>query len=871
MALPANMFMVPGLAAVPPVMAAPPRTAASASPGPVQPPAPKESPTPNTATTAVPPSIAAADSVVMWDVPAVATWLVNTGYAAYEMTFLENGISGDVLVRLDDALLRDLGFDKVGPRIALLKAIYALKRAHGVPFEPGDYIPQTVLMLSEMSDAAVGENGRLQPSLPAPEGKSKKSLFSLFESHSHDADPQKLAAAFRQQTDSVTRLTADVAKLHAELAQLKDDLAPVMVMSREYQAILDRERRRAGGNAPSIASVPSIAPSTPTVTPTPARKKSPVVSMRSPPPIGGDSDVPEYGTIKVFGDRLHHRAESEGYKSFKVHRDDACATFVPVALKKYKLAGDASQYALFVAWPLVPGGERCLAYDECPWRVYLEYISQPGAATSVQVAAAPMPVGITNEPYFILRHIKPQSGSPLARDDGSGSVVGDATDSTPPPPRTPGSPPSTPHRRRSQYGAAVALMSPTMRAATGLMSPPPPATTSPSGMGPPPSAAAQVQSTPTASSARMSPPRAATPPRSADAIPAPTESSRAVAVYEYRAQRADEVSVMIGDPVVIRHRSVGWFVVDTAAGATGWVPSGCLVEEALAEEYATGPAAGPAGVTLGRALFPYDAIGPNELSIKKGDTMRLMKRYEHWVLADLNGTTGWVPVSYIKLVQKKARPASPAPDLFRAGYGDDVGGGGSGRPAPLPSASSSSSLRPTGSGTFGSQVSTPTPTTKHPGHAPSDRRLDSAVQDLMTILARKQADAAIAGTVKDEHLIGTTMNLLHVLAQLPPSSPRYPLAVDRIDRLHARIEAGTITLEDLHTTLTELVASTVAMPGANTRGSPSPGPKPTPPPRVASVTPPPNMTAMAAAAAAASGHPMPNLAREPRDSPTGSA
>ncbi|KNE72017.1 hypothetical protein AMAG_15959 [Allomyces macrogynus ATCC 38327] len=141
----------------------------------------------------------------------------------------------------------------------------------------------------------------------------------------------------------------------------------------------------------------------------------------------------------------------------------------------------------------------------------------------------------------------------------------------------------------------------------------------------------------------------------------------------------------------------------------------------------------------------------------------------------------------------------------------------------------------------------------------------------MTILARKQADAAIAGTVKDEHLIGTTMNLLHVLAQLPPSSPRYPLAVDRIDRLHARIESDTITLEDLHTTLTELVASTVAMPGANTRGSPSPGPKPTPPPRVASVTPPPNMAAMAAAAAAASGYPMPNLAREPRDSPTGSA
>ncbi|KNE72016.1 hypothetical protein AMAG_15957 [Allomyces macrogynus ATCC 38327] len=468
MALPSNMFMVPGLAAVPP-----------------------ESPSPNTATTAVPPSIVAADSVLMWDVPAVATWLVNTGYAAYEMTFIENGISGDVLVRLDDALLRDLGFDKVGPRIALLKAIYTLKRAHGVPFEPGDYIPQTVLMLSEMTDAAViSENGRVQPSLPAPEGKSKKSLFSLFESHSHDTDPQKLAAAFRQQTDSVTRLTADVAKLHAELAQLKDDLAPVMVMSREYQSILDRERRRAGGsstgggNAPSITSVPSIAPSTPTATPTPARKKSPVVSMRSPPPTSQDGDVPEYGTIKVFGDRLHHRAESEGYKSFKVHRDDACATFVPVALKKYKLAGDASQYAMFVAWPLVPGGERCLAYDECPWRVYLEYISQPGATTSVQVAAAPMPVGITNEPYFILRHIKPQSGSPLARDDGSGSVVGGEPDSTPPPPRTPGSPPSTPHRRRSQYGAAAALMSPTMRAATGLMSPPPPPTTSPAGMAP---------------------------------------------------------------------------------------------------------------------------------------------------------------------------------------------------------------------------------------------------------------------------------------------------------------------------------------------------------------------------------------------------
>ena len=55
--------------------------------------------------------------------------------------FEENGISGDLLIHLDHAALKDLSIWEVGKRLVILKAIYQLKISYGISLEAGDYVP----------------------------------------------------------------------------------------------------------------------------------------------------------------------------------------------------------------------------------------------------------------------------------------------------------------------------------------------------------------------------------------------------------------------------------------------------------------------------------------------------------------------------------------------------------------------------------------------------------------------------------------------------------------------------------------------------------------------------------------------------------
>lgn len=54
---------------------------------------------------------------------------------------IDNGISGDLLVHLDHAALKDLSIWEVGKRLLILKAIYQLKISYGISLEAGDYVP----------------------------------------------------------------------------------------------------------------------------------------------------------------------------------------------------------------------------------------------------------------------------------------------------------------------------------------------------------------------------------------------------------------------------------------------------------------------------------------------------------------------------------------------------------------------------------------------------------------------------------------------------------------------------------------------------------------------------------------------------------
>jgi len=123
----------------------------------------------------------------------------------------------------------------------------------------------------------------------------------------------------------------------------------------------------------------------------------------------------------------------------------------------------------------------------------------------------------------------------------------------------------------------------------------------------------------------------------------------AVAIYEYLAERDDELNVTIGEKFTIISRETGWFVVVDKNGKRGWVPSGCLLEET--EEAVMNGDIDSDQLGRGIVLQDYGKMGLNELSIRQNDVVTIYKRYQHWFYAEKEGggARGWVPSCYVSL------------------------------------------------------------------------------------------------------------------------------------------------------------------------------------------------------------------------------
>lgn len=53
----------------------------------------------------------------------------------------DHGITGPILIHLDHEALRDVGIHSVGQRLAILRAVYALKVQQNIPVEVGQWVP----------------------------------------------------------------------------------------------------------------------------------------------------------------------------------------------------------------------------------------------------------------------------------------------------------------------------------------------------------------------------------------------------------------------------------------------------------------------------------------------------------------------------------------------------------------------------------------------------------------------------------------------------------------------------------------------------------------------------------------------------------
>lgn len=138
------------------------------------------------------------------------------------------------------------------------------------------------------------------------------------------------------------------------------------------------------------------------------------------------------------------------------------------------------------------------------------------------------------------------------------------------------------------------------------------------------------------------------------------------ALYDYAAQGDDEVSMQLGDMLVVLELDdgSGWTSVQLN-GAQGLVPTSYLeiqqdsanVSRTSSSKPKRGPSVAPKRgarrVQYVEALYDYDADGEDEISIRAGDKIILLQDDTDgsgWTEGDLNGKKGMFPTSYVTKV-----------------------------------------------------------------------------------------------------------------------------------------------------------------------------------------------------------------------------
>ncbi|KAF2762550.1 RA-domain-containing protein [Pseudovirgaria hyperparasitica] len=76
-----------------------------------------------------------------WTSEQCADWVSSLGLPQYGDTFLDEGISGDALIALHHAELKEMGMSSVGHRLTILKSVYDVKVKQNIHIEPDHYVP----------------------------------------------------------------------------------------------------------------------------------------------------------------------------------------------------------------------------------------------------------------------------------------------------------------------------------------------------------------------------------------------------------------------------------------------------------------------------------------------------------------------------------------------------------------------------------------------------------------------------------------------------------------------------------------------------------------------------------------------------------
>ncbi|KAF9327759.1 Adaptor for signal transduction, partial [Linnemannia elongata] len=530
-----------------------------------------------------------------------------------------NGISGDLLIHLDHAALKDLSIWEVGKRLLILKAIYQLKISYGISLEAGDYVPP-----NNTIQHLVREVERMSKDLT----KLKDELWIMQKDQKPLPEPSPAPAyskfAINGQPPSSSSSSAMLSASPSAHGN-NTSLPPQSPIHASHAHASSSSRSPGYSTDSGFHSVPSSPHSPGDIR---GRGGSTMDTHEQEGKAMGSPGVDGAGAIKVYGQKPSTRDPVDAFKSFRISQDDPCHKVLPAALKKYKINDDWRQYALFICYG---NTERILTYNDKPLLLMKQLKEKK------------------ENPVFMLKHIKqmkspaasapspPSSHPPRKSSDmlnkelplppeamsASSAIGGSSSNSLSPTGGGLSALTNGHHSSLARSGTSASMRTSSKTAAT--------ATSASTSLN-------QTTTTSNGSSTGSSHLKS----ESSSALGAAETveaSGMAVSLYEWEAKRDDELNVKVGDVFKIKSKGHGWWVVQRDE-EIGWIPASILSESSSEDGYFSAE---------GVAIFDFTKTGPNELSIKTGDKLKIFRRHQHWLLATCEGQRGWVPSWFVNL------------------------------------------------------------------------------------------------------------------------------------------------------------------------------------------------------------------------------
>lgn len=600
-------------------------------------------------------------SVLDWNESQVNQFFISLGLNRFEIAIREHALTGDVLVHLDNDLLKDIGIQSVGKRLTILKAIYKLKLKDDIPIEDGHWVPPLGDLEHYESDDSHSSSSIHTP----PQKDSFHQLIQLrderikyleSEVRSIKLELQSFAARLMASTPnspslldslprtSSTRATQDRHMREESISQL-DILDPSSSSSPITSQSLPQHHPPASQDDPKTSSAPSPVPlriinsshdsdprppislfstssneSGVSATPKPKDRSNMVEKPTITPTSTTTTTTPTSATpstttaTTTTTTQAQDKGSSNPYKSFRVTLEDPCYKVLPAALKKYKIKEHYKNYVLFICYGKQ---ERCLSYEEKPLLLFqkLKDAQQNPVFTLRHIRDIESPVSLALAKQARKREKKLMSVTP--------SSASSAT-TTEPQPRT--------DDNDSPNDKAIAKKS-------NKKSPP--------NLG-------QVEEA----------------------------SGFCIAIYPYISEGEDDLDVGVGDTFIIIGKSKGWWSVNRDRGPEtrikeeyqGWIPSGCLLE--TSQSFSIGSTSKVDYQTKIEpdqilsvssscyGLMDYKPKGLDELGFEINDSLKVYKKYNNWSYtineSKPDKPRGWAPSWLIGTKREKDKETHQA-------------------------------------------------------------------------------------------------------------------------------------------------------------------------------------------------------------------